>query len=126
MKMKVFKILSVLNNLSKDYDKNKKFIGARAIPIIVDVLQTSVSRAVLEIALKLVLSLSLDPSNCLYFRGEQRLNKLYPGLQKLMKGLRRVDPIQIRNFDDILTRCGEIGEFRGIVEEIKSVIYGKK
>ena len=43
-----------------------------------------------------------------------------------MKGLRRVDPIQIRNFDDILTRCGEIGEFRGIVEEIKSVIYGKK
>ena len=46
-------VLSVLNNLSKDYDKNKKFIGARAIPIIVDVLQTSVSRAVLAIALKL-------------------------------------------------------------------------
>ena len=106
--------------MTKDYGKNKTFIGERVILILVDILQTSVSRAVLDIALKLTLSLSWDPKTSKYFQGQELLYKLYPGLQKIMKGIRRVDPIKIQNFEAILTRCGEIGEFRNIVEEIKN------
>ena len=65
-------VLNVLNNLCKDYGKNKAFIGERVLPILVDILQTSVSRAVLDIALKLTRSLSLDPKTSEYLRGDRK------------------------------------------------------
>ena len=83
----VVNVLGVLNNLSKDYEVNKKFLGPRLIPIAIDVLETSASQAVILSALKVVLSISLEPTNCDYLRGEKIITKLYPGLQKLMKGI---------------------------------------
>ena len=120
----VVNVLGVLNNLSKDYEVNKKFLGPRLIPIAIDVLETSASQAVILSALKVVLSISLEPTNCDYLRGEKIITKLYPGLQKLMKGIKRVDPLKIHNFEETLSRCGEISEFRSITNEIQKIVFG--
>ena len=119
----VVNVLGVLHNLATDYEVNKKFLGPRVIPVSIDLLETSASQAVILAALKVVLSISLEPTNCEYLRGEKMIAKLYPGLQKLMKGMKRVDPLRIHKFEETLARCGEISEFKVITNEIHKIVF---